>query len=110
MKYVILNNFSNYKIYENGKIYNIDSKEYIKPYFNKQSKQYTVYMKNNDGSDVRKKVGRLIYEIFKGDLNIDEQIIFIDGDNQNFNISNLSKDKFYNIIKNNNINDNYDKK
>jgi len=82
MKYKILENFSNYKIYENGNIYNIEKNKIIEPYFNKQSRQYTVHMKNDENISTKKKVSRLIYYLFNGILNDDEQVTFKDGNNK----------------------------
>jgi len=109
MKYKILENFSNYKIYENGQIYNIEKEKFIIPSFYQQSKQYGVNIKNDNNLNVKKKICRLVYELFISKLENDEQIIFIDNDNKNFNILNLRKDKFHNIIKKNNIYESYDK-
>lgn len=109
MDYKIPENLSNYKVYENGNIYNIKKDKLIEPYFNKQSNQYTIHMKNDNNINVKKKVSRLIYGLFNGNLNDDEQIIFKDGNNKNFNKTNLIKEKFYEIIKKNNIKEDYDK-
>lgn len=109
MKYKFLENFSNYKIYENGQIYNIQREKFIIPSFYKNNNHYCVNIKNDNNLNVKKKMGRLIYELFIGKLEKEEQIVFIDNNNKNFNSSNLTKDKFYNIKKKNNFYNENDK-
>lgn len=101
MEFKILENFSQYKIYKNGKIYNTKTKKFIEPYFLKQSKQYTIHLQSDNQINVKKKVARLIYELFVEKINNDEQITFIDDNNKNFSLENLKKEKFHDVIKKN---------
>ena len=78
MSYKQLINYDNYYIYDDGRIYNIKSKKYLKPtYTNEKYLRITL----NDNNKKRKTfmVHRVIYEAFNGPIPEKLQIDHING-------------------------------
>jgi hypothetical protein len=97
--YKILDNYKNYKIYKNGEIYDIKNEKFILPFLSKKNNNYIINIKNNNNKTEKKYISRFIFESFNGIISKNEQIIFKDNINSNFNIDNLDKKKTSTIIK-----------
>ena len=89
--YKILDNYTNYKIFESGEIYDIKKEKFITPFFSKKSKNYKINITNDNNKVIKKYIARLIFETFKGNINKNDIIIYKDNNNNNFNINNLEK-------------------
>ena len=54
--YKILDKYPNYKIFENGEIYEINNEKNIIPFFSKKQNNYLINLKDNNGKVVKKYV------------------------------------------------------
>lgn len=78
MSYKQLENFSNYYIYEDGRIYSIKAKRFLKP-INSIDKNLNITLRDNNKKRKFFYVNRLIYEAFNGPIPEGLQVIHING-------------------------------
>jgi len=88
MEFINIKNYEHYQLFENGKIYNTKTKNYINGTINKNN-QHQVKLTLN-GITKSFTLSRLIY-FYNIKLTDNEIIIFIDGNDKNFHYKNLKK-------------------
>lgn len=82
----IIPDYPNYRIYDDGRIYNMKTKQYIKKYWRKERNAY--YIRFPPKSSIH--FAKLLYETFNNcKLTKYQPIIYIDNDNKNINLNNL---------------------
>lgn len=97
MNYKNIKDYEHYEIYEDGKIYNTKTKNYI-TWQEKIDGVVVALNKNNIQKGF--KLSRLIYNHFANDeVMDDEAIIFVDGNKKNFHCTNLKKIKKIELLK-----------
>jgi hypothetical protein len=90
MEYKNIKNYEHYQLFENGKIYNTKTKNYVNGTINKNN-QYRINLTLN-GITKSFTLSRLIYENFNNIQLEDNEIIkFVDGNDNNFHYKNLEK-------------------
>lgn len=91
MKFKNIKDFEHYKIFEDGKIYDIKHGKYVVHKINKNNNEYYVQLRTTDGKKSKKLIlTKLIYENYYDKLLKDNEIIkFIDGNKNNFHYKNL---------------------
>lgn len=91
MEFKNIKNYEHYQIFEDGKIFNTRTKKYIRGTIRKNNNLCCVKLINNKINQTFV-LSRLIYEIYYNiQLNNNEIIKFIDGNNYNFHYKNLKK-------------------
>jgi hypothetical protein len=90
MEYKNIKNYEHYQLFENGKIYNTKTKNYVNGTINKNN-QYCIKLTLN-GITKSFTLSRLIYENFNNIQLEDNEIIkFVDGNDKNLHYKNLEK-------------------
>jgi hypothetical protein len=86
--YKYLNDENKYKIYSDGRVYSCIRNSFMKAYYGKIRKFYTIKLTVNKNL-VAYTLHTLIYSLFKGDIEKGQYITFKDGNEHNINIDNL---------------------
>lgn len=84
----IVENFTHYILYSNGRVWNTRTERFLGERTNKQGYIY-VRLKDDQGFNHECYLHRLIYEAFKGEIPQGLQINHIDENKQNNDINNL---------------------